>query len=102
MKYFYVYILECSDKTLYTGMTNDIDRRLEEHQRGINESCYTYKRRPVRLVYSQIHYSFTQAESWEKRIKKWSQKKKWALIKGDDEVLKKAAECTNETHCRNR
>ena len=95
-------MLECSDKTLYTGLTNNIDLRLQQHQAGINKSCFTYSRRPVRLVYHQIHYNFAQAEQWETRIKKWSQKKKWALINGDFKILHDASECKNKTHSKNK
>ena len=50
MNYF-VYILECSDKTLYVGVTNDYERRLYEHQNGDDKKSYTFRRRPVKLLY---------------------------------------------------
>lgn len=53
MKTYYVYILECADRLLYTGFTNNIFRRLAEHQEGRNPSCFTYRRRPVELIFHQ-------------------------------------------------
>ena len=52
MKKSFVYILLCNDDSYYTGVTNDIDRRLQEHNHSDNDS-YTSKRRPLTLVYSQ-------------------------------------------------
>jgi putative endonuclease len=87
MKTYYVYILECSDGTYYTGVTNDIERRLIEHNIGLNPESYTSKRRPVKLVWfadtNNINYAFEK----EKQIKKWSKAKKAALIKSDWENL---------------
>lgn len=51
MRIFYVYILQCSDGSYYTGMTNEYERRLMEHQSGMDPRSYTSKRRPVKLVY---------------------------------------------------
>ena len=83
MKMMYVYILECSDHSFYTGVTNDIDRRVEEHQYGENKEAYTYSRRPVKLVYSEFFIDPTDAINFEKQIKGWTRKKKIALINGD-------------------
>ena len=102
MKLYYVYILLCSDGLTYTGMTNNISRRFEEHQRGLNKSCFTYKRRPVELVFHQEFNDVEQAIYFEKRIKNWSGKKKLALANGDIDLLKLLAQCRNETHAKNR
>jgi putative endonuclease len=80
MKLYYVYILECSDGTFYTGITNNLERRLNEHIWGINPDCYTHSRRPVKLVWHTSTNYVTQAIEYEKKIKKWSNKKKKALI----------------------
>ncbi len=48
---YYVYIILCNDDSYYTGLTDDLMRRFEEHVNGIYESCYTYKRRPLILKY---------------------------------------------------
>jgi putative endonuclease len=87
MKMMYVYILECSDHSFYTGVTNDIDRRFEEHQSGENKEAYTYSRRPVKLVYSEFFIDPTDAINFEKQIKGWTRKKKIALINGDFKAL---------------
>jgi len=87
MKMMYVYILECTDKSFYTGVTNDIDRRVEEHQSVNNIASYTLSRRPIKLVYSEFFIDPTDAINFEKQIKGWTRKKKIALIKGDFKAL---------------
>ena len=87
-KYIYLYILLCSDKTYYTGVTNNLERRITEHQKGISEQSYTYSRRPVELLYHQMFTDFNLAFDWETKIKKWSKAKKEALIRGDFDLLK--------------
>lgn len=49
LKHLYVYILECSDKSYYTGITNNPERRVEQHNEGVNKNSYTY-RRPVKII----------------------------------------------------
>ena len=88
MKTYYVYILKCSDGTYYTGVTNDINRRLDEHSSGYNPECYTAKRRPVSLVWFTDTNDINYAIDKEKQIKKWSKAKKEALIISDWENLK--------------
>ncbi|MCW3070592.1 MAG: Excinuclease subunit [Bacteroidetes bacterium] len=97
LKFLYVYILECSDKTYYTGVTNNPERRLEEHNSGSNKGSYTSSRLPVRMIYCERFTDFDLAIKWEKRIKDWSRKKKEALIKENWDQLKIAAECKNES-----
>lgn len=75
-----VYILRCSDNSYYTGMTSDIEQRLKEHQEGKYHDCYTYKRRPVKLVWSRKFDNTRDATLWERRIHGWSRKKKEALM----------------------
>lgn len=96
-----VYIVECSDKSLYTGLTNSINRCLCEHNFGLNKDSYTYQRRPVKLIFHQEFMDFAQAGYFEKKIKRWSRKKRLALAKGDFDVLQLLAECRNETHSKN-
>ena len=81
MKTYYVYILKCSDGLTYTGITNSIYRRFEEHQKGINKNCFTFKRRPLELIFKQEFNDINQAIYFEKKIKNWSGKKKLALAK---------------------
>jgi putative endonuclease len=80
---YYVYIVRCSDGFYYTGVTNDLDRRLEEHNSGIHPGSFTYPRRPVELMYAQVFSDIHQAIAWEKQLKGWSRKKKEALFRDD-------------------
>lgn len=101
MKQYYVYILKCADSSYYTGMTNDVNRRLLEHQNGINKECYTYKKRPVELVFYTEFNEVNQAIAFEKQVKGWSRKKKEAIINDKWDDLKKLAECQNESNSIN-
>ncbi|WP_312768994.1 GIY-YIG nuclease family protein [Epilithonimonas sp.] len=78
----YVYILECSDGTYYTGVTENVYKRLDEHQDGKHFGSYTFSRRPLQLVYFCQFMDIEQAIVFEKKIKKWSKAKKLALIEG--------------------
>ena len=86
-KYIYLYILLCSDKTYYTGVTNNLEKRIKQHQEGINVESYTYTRRPIQLVYHELFTDFNLAFDWETKIKKWSKIKKEALINGNFNLL---------------
>ncbi|RZJ82339.1 MAG: GIY-YIG nuclease family protein [Flavobacterium sp.] len=101
MKLYTVYILKCSDGSYYTGVTNDIDRRFYEHQNGINNNCYTFKRRPLNLVFAEHFADINQAIEFEKQIKGWSRKKKEAIISDNWEQLKELSVCKNETNFKN-
>jgi putative endonuclease len=87
MKKSYVYILKCSDKTYYTGVTSNIPKRLKEHQKGIHKNSYTFKRRPLELVFYAEFTDINIAIEKEKQIKKWSRAKKEALINGEFDSL---------------
>ncbi len=76
----YTYIVECSDGTLYTGWTNNLEKRLEAHNAG-KGAKYTKSRRPVRIVYQEIFETKEAAMSREFAIKKLSRKEKLNLIK---------------------
>jgi putative endonuclease len=91
MKQYFVYILQCSDGSYYTGFTNDLDRRLDEHHTGFNQSCYTYKRRPLKLVFHEIFTDVNQAIAFEKQVKGWRREKKEAIINGEWEILPRLA-----------
>ena len=84
---YYVYILLCNDKTYYTGVTNNISRRMIEHETGENPASYTFFRRPLKLVFYTEFSNVEFAIEKEKQIKKWSKKKKRALINGEYETL---------------
>ena len=100
MKTYYVYILKCSDGLTYTGITNNILRRFEEHQKGLNKNCFTFKRRPLELIFQQEFNDVEQAIYFEKKIKNWSGKKKLALANEEFDMLQILAECRNSTHSK--
>ena len=83
MKLSYVYILKCSDNTYYNGITSNLERRIIDYQKGIHKDSFTYSRSPVTLVFFSEFTDINIAIEKEKQIKKWSQAKKEALIKGD-------------------
>ena len=93
----YVYILECSDGSYYTGSTVDIDKRLTKHQNGQGAN-HTKKRLPVLLVYLEEHQRIDDAFYREKQIQGWSRLKKEALIKNQLDELNKLSECKNYSH----
>jgi len=80
MSYF-VYILECSDKSLYTGITTNIEKRLNEHNTSSKGAKYTKARRPVKLVYQEPAQDRSAASKREYAIKKLTRTKKLQLIK---------------------
>jgi putative endonuclease len=88
---YYVYIVECKDWSYYVGVTNDIERRMWEHNTGQDDGCYTYTRRPVELKYAEIFQNIHQAIAREKQIKNWSRKKKQALIAENYDKLRELA-----------
>ena len=77
----YVYIIQCADDTLYTGITTDILRRINEHNRSKGGN-YTRIRHPVRLVYQENHSNRSEALKREAQIKRWTKLEKLALITG--------------------
>lgn len=99
MKYLYfVYILRCNDSTFYIGLTNNLERRVSEHQLGISDKAYTKTRLPVTLVYSAEFNDIRHAIAFEKQIKGWSRAKKQALIDGDwDRISKLSRSKTSST-----
>lgn len=78
--HWYTYIVLCADNTLYTGITTDLKRRVEEHNSGMKGARYTRSRRPVKLMYSEIFSSRSKALSREAVIKKMKATKKKALV----------------------
>jgi putative endonuclease len=87
MKSYCVYILKCVDGSYYTGVTSDLDNRIIQHQEGKWETCYTFRRRPVELMYYESYQWVFDAIAREKQIKGWSRIKKEALIDGKLEQL---------------
>ena len=87
MKSYFVYILKCCDNSYYTGFTNDLERRLQEHQSGRNKDCYTFNITPIELMWFETFNDVLDAIATEKRIKGWSRIKKEALINNDWDKL---------------
>ena len=86
MKKGYMYILECSDGSYYTGSTTDLELRVYEHNIGEGAN-YTKKRLPVKLVYYEEYDRIEDAFEREKQVQRWSHKKKKALVKGSVKEL---------------
>ena len=78
---YFVYILQCVDDTLYTGITTDLDRRIKEHNSSKLGAKYTKVRRPVKLVFSKEFIDRSEASKEESRIKKLSRQQKIDLLK---------------------
>ena len=93
----FVYILQCSDGSFYTGSTGNLERRIFEHQTGKGAN-YTKSRLPVRVVFQTEQPDRLSAIKLEKQIKGWSRKKKIALIERKFEDLPGLSECKNESH----
>ena len=87
---FYTYMLQCADGSYYVGQTDDLEKRIFEHQEG-GKCAYTEARRPVKLVWSQEFASRLEALTAESQIKKWSRAKKQALIRSDFAAVSQAA-----------
>lgn len=76
---YFVYIIECKDKSLYTGITTDLKRRFDEHKKGMG-GHYTSSKKVVKIVYTEAHPNRSSASKKEAQIKKWSRADKKALI----------------------
>ncbi len=80
----YVYILKCADKTLYTGSTNDIDKRLRQHNGAKAGAHYTKTRRPVVLIHVERYRTLARARAREAAIKRLDRAQKLMLIQLKD------------------
>ena len=76
----FVYVVRCSDDSLYTGITTDINRRIEEHNTSNKGAKYTRTRRPVKLEYKEVYVDRSTASKREYAIKKLTRKQKLNLI----------------------
>ena len=76
MKIWYLYIVRCSDDTLYTGITTGLARRLNEHNTSKRGAKYTKARRPINLVYYELYQSRSNAQKAEHKFKKLTRKQK--------------------------
>jgi putative endonuclease len=82
---FFLYILRCSDNTYYTGSTNNLMKRIHEHNFRKSGAKYTKMRRPVSLVYSESYDSLRDVRRREHEIKQWERDRKEKLWLGDHE-----------------
>jgi putative endonuclease len=82
----FTYIVRCADDSLYVGHTDDLALREQVHNDG-KGSKHTAARRPVRMLYAEEHASVESAIARERQLKRWSRKKKEALIGGDRKAL---------------
>lgn len=92
----YVYIVECSDKSYYTGVCKNLETRIFEHNAGLNNRSYTFKRRPVILKYQTFFNNPNDAIAAEKQIKGWSRAKKEALMREDWDLIKELAKSRSD------
>jgi predicted GIY-YIG superfamily endonuclease len=92
---FWVYILKCADNSYYTGHTDNLENRIDEHQNG---QCggYTASRLPVELAYSQEFPTRIDALAAKQQIKGWGRKKKEAMMRGDWSEVSRLAKCTDK------
>lgn len=98
---YFVYIVKCSDNSYYTGVTNNVERRVYEHNTSHDVSTYTHDKRPVTLVFHESFKDVNQAIAFEKQVKGWTRKKKEALIDNNWDKIKKLATCINESSHEN-
>jgi putative endonuclease len=83
-----LYILLCADGSYYTGTTKrEVGERVSEHAQGLIPGCYTAKRLPATLVFSENYERIDEAIAAERRIKGWSRVKKEAYMRGDFAAL---------------
>ena len=80
MDKFFVYILECADKSLYVGCTNNLERRINKHNNSKSGAHYTKIRRPVILKYSESFETLKEARKRESEIKRWRREQKMKLF----------------------
>ena len=77
---YFTYILQCADNTLYVGSTNNLEKRLTQHNELKSGAHYTKIRRPVVLIYSETFQTLKEARQREAEIKSWKREKKLRLI----------------------
>jgi putative endonuclease len=83
---FYVYILECADQTYYVGCTNDLIKRVHQHNHAKSGAHYTKIRRPVTLKYSEQYSTLGEGRKREAEIKRMKRANKYLLVKGHSQI----------------
>ena len=82
---YYVYVLECSDRSLYVGCTNDLEKRIKQHNQSKWGAHYTKIRRPILLKYQEEFNTLIKARQRESEIKGWRREKKLNLIQKNEQ-----------------
>ena len=85
---YYVYIIECEDKSLYTGITNNLERRFAEHKSG-RGGHYTSAKEVIKILYTEEHSNRSSALKREFEIKSWRREKKLELINKHEKHIQK-------------
>ncbi len=85
----FVYMIRCSDASLYTGVTTDIARRFKEHKESKKGSKYARAKIPLRVVYEETYANRSMAQKRESEIKKFEKKEKELLVKSQKKVIPK-------------
>jgi len=86
--HFYLYILKCINGAYYIGHTDNIEKRMSEHDQGLIKNCYTTNKRPVELIFLQTFPTRDAAFHAERQIKGWSRKKKEAFMENNWDKIK--------------
>ena len=89
---FFVYMLECADGSIYTGQTENFDVRFAQHACGHFPRCYTFKRRPLTVLWLDAMGTRIEALAAERQVKGWTRAKKLALATGDWSLLAQLAQ----------
>ena len=79
MPSYFVYLIQCEDKSIYTGITTDLERRFKEHQDNAGGN-YTRAHKVKKILFSEKHIDRSNASKREAEVKSWPRKKKLALI----------------------
>jgi putative endonuclease len=88
----FVYLLLCDQKTFYTGITTDLNRRVKVHK--LKHSFFTKRFSEVKIVYFEKYHSQVEARRRERQIKGWSKAKKKTLVSGNTKLLQKLSKST--------
>ncbi len=87
MSNWYVYMVRCADKSLYTGITTDVDRRVDEHNSGKKAAAYTRSRRPVVITYMEKCKNRSAASKREGELKDLNKREKETMLKSSRQII---------------
>ncbi|HEY4440617.1 MAG TPA: GIY-YIG nuclease family protein [Candidatus Elarobacter sp.] len=89
MATFCVYVLLCRDGSFYIGSTSKLQQRIAQHHAGSFRSCYTFDRRPLKVVHVSEYGTADEAFTAERKLKRWSHAKKAAFVQQDFDALRR-------------